>query len=164
MHGLADGFLSFALACLRVQADHPVEPTPEAEADPDAPWIRPLELLALGRRDEAARALRRLPESPRDLLLEARLCLAARAALDDRPAMARIHADLLPASAELAGAGSGLLTLGPVARHPGDLCTATGRPDRAREHYRRALEPAHRAAAPHWAAAARSALEGSANG
>lgn len=160
MHGMADGFLPFALACLRVQADRPVEPTPETGPGPDTPWIRPLELLAAGRRDAAAEAFRRLPESPRDLLLEARLCLAARAAvaLDDRPAMARIHAALLPAAAELAGAGSGLLTLGPVARHLGDLCAATDRAAEAREHYRRALDLAHHAAAPHWITAIRAAL------
>ncbi|MYS71162.1 regulator, partial [Streptomyces sp. SID5926] len=35
-------------------------------------------------------------------------------ALDDRPALRRTHARLLPASGELAGAGSGLLTFGPV--------------------------------------------------
>ncbi|MFI6982694.1 ATP-binding protein [Embleya sp. NPDC050154] len=160
MHGMADGFLPFTLACLRVQADRPVEPTPEVAPGPDTPWIRPLELLAAGRRDAAAEAFRRLPESPRDLLLEARLCLAARAAvaLDDRPAMALIHAALLPAAAELAGAGSGLLTLGPVARHLGDLCAATGRPAEAREHYRRALDLAHHVAAPHWITAIRAAL------
>jgi hypothetical protein len=38
--------------------------------------------------------------------------------------MARAHTALAPAAGELAGAGSGLLTLGPVARHLDDLAAA----------------------------------------
>ena len=73
-----------------------------------------------------------LPASPRDLLYEARLCLAARAAvaLGDRPAMHRLHAELLPAAHELAGAGSGALSLGPVSGYLADL--AGDRPGRRR--------------------------------
>lgn len=64
---------------------------------------------------------------PRDLLFEALWCLVARAAVavGDRATMERAHTELTPAAAELAGAGSGLLTLGPVARHLDDLATAT---------------------------------------
>ncbi|MEV1287382.1 hypothetical protein [Micromonospora sp. NPDC049679] len=42
--------------------------------------MRPLILLSAGRADAAA-VLRALPESPQDLLREARVCLIARAAL-----------------------------------------------------------------------------------
>ncbi|MGI8778567.1 MAG: SARP family transcriptional regulator, partial [Solirubrobacteraceae bacterium] len=68
---------------------------------------------------EAAAALRAVPEPPRDLLFEALWCLAAEAAVavGDRRTMERAHAQLEPAAAELAGAGSGLLILGPVARY-----------------------------------------------
>jgi hypothetical protein len=87
-------------------------------------------LLAEGRRDEATTALRQVPDPPRDLLFEALWCLAARAAVavGDRETMERAHTELLPAAAELAGAGSGLLTLGPVSEHLGDLAAALRRP------------------------------------
>jgi hypothetical protein len=55
-------------------------------------------------------------------------CLTARAAiaLHDHAVVQRALAELTPAAAELAGAGSGLVTLGPVARHLDDLrSTAT---------------------------------------
>jgi hypothetical protein len=61
--------------------------------------------------------------------------------------------------AALAGASSGLVTLGPVAQHLGDLAAAPSRPAQAREHYTRAPAVAERAKAPHRAATARSALE-----
>ncbi|MEV4640580.1 BTAD domain-containing putative transcriptional regulator [Actinoplanes sp. NPDC049548] len=83
---------------------------------PYEPWARPGLLLAAGRGDEAAAALRELPESPHDLLREARLCLAAGAAAEvgDREVAARLYAELLPAAGELAGAASGVLSFGPV--------------------------------------------------
>ena len=97
----------------------PPRPTSDTDWGPYEPWARPLVLLAQDRRDEAAAALRRTPDPPRDLLFEALWCLAARAAIavGDRETMERAHAELLPAAAELAGAGSGLLTLGPVSEH-----------------------------------------------
>lgn len=81
-------------------------------------------LLARDRRAEAAAALRAVPEPPHDLLTEALWCLAARAALalGDRTTMERAHAALL------AGAGSGMLTLGPVAAHLDDLRAPLRRP------------------------------------
>jgi DNA-binding SARP family transcriptional activator len=128
MPGMADGLLPLALLSLRVLAG---EDAPDLGGwGPYEPWVRPLVLLSAGRRDEAAVLLSALPESPHDLLLEARLCLAARAAiaLDDRAAMERVYAQLLPAAGELAGAGSGVLTLGPVADHLRDLAAALGTP------------------------------------
>ncbi|MFG2166169.1 BTAD domain-containing putative transcriptional regulator [Micromonospora chersina] len=128
MPGMAGGLLPFALLCLRLSTGDDTAPAlVEATATgPYAPWVRPLALLAAGRRDEAAAALRSLPESPHDQLREARLCVAARAALalDDRPTMARLHAALRPAADELAGAGSGVLTAGPVAGYLADLTAA----------------------------------------
>ncbi|HYN92336.1 MAG TPA: SARP family transcriptional regulator, partial [Pilimelia sp.] len=136
MPGLADGLLPLALLALRLPAPagDGIGSADLAECDgwdwgPHEPWVRPVLLLAAGSRDDAARALASLPESPHDLLREARLCLAARAAvaLGDRTTMAYVHAELLPAAGELAGAGSGILTLGPVSRHLGDLAAALGR-------------------------------------
>jgi DNA-binding SARP family transcriptional activator len=69
-------------------------------------------------------------ESPHDLLREARLCLAAEAAIKagHKPLMERLFAELEPAAGELAGAGSGMITLGPVADYLAALAEALGRP------------------------------------
>ncbi|MFG1827216.1 BTAD domain-containing putative transcriptional regulator [Microbispora bryophytorum] len=126
MPGMEHGLLPLALLCLRLRhGQHPPDVEP-SDWGPYAPWARPAVLLARGRRAEAAAALRALPEPPRDLLTEALWCLAARAALTlgDRTTMERAHAALLPAAGELAGAGSGVLTLGPVAAHLDDLAAA----------------------------------------
>jgi hypothetical protein len=117
MPGLERGLPALTLLCL----DRPVPA--DADWGPYEPWARPLLLLAADRRKEAAAAVRRVPDPPRDLLFEALWCLTAKAAvaLGDRPAMARAHAALAPAAGELAGAGSGLLTLGPVTDYLDDL-------------------------------------------
>ncbi|MFI7515997.1 BTAD domain-containing putative transcriptional regulator [Micromonospora echinofusca] len=149
MPGMEQGLLALALLCLR-----PTAPQPEgaaggaADFGPYEPWARPLVLLAAGRRGEAAAALRAVPDSPHDLLREARICLAARAALalDDHATMRQAYAALVPAADELAGAGSGVLTLGPVARHLADLAAALGRADEAAAHRRTARAVAARAA------------------
>ncbi|MFC8830515.1 BTAD domain-containing putative transcriptional regulator [Streptomyces sp. NPDC057137] len=126
MPGLTHGILPLALLSLHFTSPHssdgPRVPPREAvdlRADwgPYRPWITPLASLAAGDHSAALRALHALPEPPHDLLYEACCCLEATAALAlaDRAALTRVRERLLPASAELAGAGSGLLTLGPVA-------------------------------------------------
>lgn len=125
MPGLEDGLPSLALLCLRVQHRRPAQTGP-ADWGPYEPWARPLVLLARDRPDEAAGAVRDVPEPPRDLLFEALWCLTAHAAIavGDRAVMRRARAELAPAAGELAGAGSGVLTAGPVARHLDDLTAA----------------------------------------
>ncbi|EWM63787.1 LOW QUALITY PROTEIN: AfsR/dnrI/redD regulatory protein, partial [Micromonospora sp. M42] len=119
MPGVERGLLPLALLCLRVWHDRPAGFPADTDWGPYAPWARPLVLLSAGRRDEAASALRRTPAPPRDLLQEALWCLTGRAAvaLGDRDAMLRARDALVPAAGEVAGAGSGLLTVGPVAAH-----------------------------------------------
>lgn len=114
MPGLEHGLLPLALLSLRVRRGLPVADA--ADWGPYEPWVRPLVLLAEDRLGEAAAALRALPDPPRDLLYEAVWCLVARAAtaVGDRTAMIRARDELAPAAGELAGAGSGLLSLGPV--------------------------------------------------
>jgi DNA-binding SARP family transcriptional activator len=120
MPGMAEGLLPLALLSVRG--------TPDGLDGwgPYEPWVRPLIRLAAGDHAAARSALHDLPESPHDLLREARLCLAARAALavGDHATMARVHADLLPARGELAGAASGALSFGPVAEHVDALAAA----------------------------------------
>lgn len=124
MPGLTHGLLPLALLSLRFSADGPRLPPPDAldALDPRAdwgpyrPWITPLASLATGDHPTARTALRALPEPPHDLLYEACCCLEATAALalGDRVVLTGVRDRLAPASAELAGAGSGLLTFGPV--------------------------------------------------
>ncbi|GHA21732.1 SARP family transcriptional regulator [Streptomyces tauricus] len=125
MPGLERGLLPLALLCLRVTHGHPVDPAPEPgqgprpDGGPYHPWAEPFTLLEAGRRTEARTALSALPEPSHDLLYEACCALEAEAArrLGDRAALERARDRLRPAAAELAGAGSGLLTLGPVERY-----------------------------------------------
>ncbi|MFG2679934.1 BTAD domain-containing putative transcriptional regulator [Streptomyces sp. NPDC048392] len=116
MPGLERGLLPLALLGLRLAHGRPAEADRGADWGPYRPWAEPFALLAEGRRTEARGALRALPEPPPDLLYEALCCAEAAVALElgDRPALRRTYGRLLPASGELAGAGSGLLTFGPV--------------------------------------------------
>jgi DNA-binding SARP family transcriptional activator len=126
MPGLEHGLLPLALLCLRVREARPAPTGEDIDWGPYAPWARPLVLLARDRRAEAAAALRDMPDPPRDLLFEALWCLTGRAAIavGDTAMIRRAHEALAPAAGELAGAGSGLLTLGPVSRHLDDLAAA----------------------------------------
>ncbi|MEU7142801.1 BTAD domain-containing putative transcriptional regulator [Nocardia sp. NPDC046473] len=153
MPGVEQGLLPFALLCLRLQHGMPAEDAPTGWG-PYEPWVRPIILLDNGLREEAATALQAVPDTPRDLLLELRTCLLARAALalGDEPAMRHCYDQLLPAATELAGAGSGLITLEPVAYYLAQLATALGR-DTADEHRQQALDLARRAHSTHLVAA-----------
>ncbi|MEU0642243.1 AfsR/SARP family transcriptional regulator [Streptomyces umbrinus] len=119
MPGLERGLLPLALLCLRLTHGLPPDPDPRADWGPHRPWAEPFTLIAEGRHTEARTALHALPEPPHDLLYEAYCALEAEAALrlDDRTVLERARTRLRPAAAELAGAGSGLLTLGPVERY-----------------------------------------------
>ncbi|MBN6041278.1 BTAD domain-containing putative transcriptional regulator [Amycolatopsis sp. 195334CR] len=119
MSGLEPGILPFALL-------DPENPGDE-DCGPYEPWVH---------------SGQSIPDSPRDLLFEARTCLHVVHALrrGETVVMERLYAELLPAAGELAGAGSGLLTFGPVARYLGDLATALGRPEAAAHHYHQAEE------------------------
>jgi len=111
MPGVERGLLPLALFCLDRRAD------PAADWGPYRPWIEPFFLLDNGDRAAARDALHTAPEPPADLMYELLCCLqiiAARA-VDDRPLLTTWRDRVAPAGAELAGAGSGLVTLGPVA-------------------------------------------------
>ncbi|MEV5427759.1 BTAD domain-containing putative transcriptional regulator [Streptomyces sp. NPDC052701] len=122
MPGLEHGLLPLARLCLGLGGVATPASAAAAHIDPEAdwgpyrPWAEPFTLLRAGRLADARARLRALPEPPADLLYEALCCLQAAVALElgDRPLLRTLHARLLPASGELAGAGSGLLTLGPM--------------------------------------------------
>ncbi|WP_037303135.1 AfsR/SARP family transcriptional regulator [Amycolatopsis orientalis] len=136
MSGVDNGILALALHCDRLQRGLP----------------RETDVKSYGAYESWCRPVLPIPDSPRDLLYEARTCLHAIVAIEhgDRAAMERLYAELMPAEGEIAGAGSGMLTLRPVARYLGDLATALGHADAAAGHYRRARAIAVKAGAPHW--------------
>lgn len=119
MPGLESGLLPLALLTLHVRHGARVTADPHTDWGPYEPWVRPLLLAHEGREEEAVRLLRTVPAPPRDHLAEALWCLLAHTAtkVGDHTTMRRAHTALAPAAGELAGAGSGLLTLGPVADH-----------------------------------------------
>ncbi|GAB3716972.1 AfsR/SARP family transcriptional regulator [Nocardiopsis nanhaiensis] len=127
MPGLGQGLEPLALLCLRLYHRQPAPAAPGVDYGPHEPWARPLVLLAQDRRSEATAALTRIPEPPRDLLMETRWCLTARAALalGEHPVLRRAEYALTHAAQELAGAQTGMLTLGPVADHLSALRKAT---------------------------------------
>ncbi|MEW2162664.1 BTAD domain-containing putative transcriptional regulator [Streptomyces sp. NPDC007084] len=86
---------------------------------PYEPWLRPLLLAGAGRTEQARRALSAVPRPPHDLLQEALWCLLARAsaAVGHAPVLRRSRDELARAATEFAGAGSGLISFGPVERH-----------------------------------------------
>jgi DNA-binding SARP family transcriptional activator len=126
MPGLESGLLPLALLCLHVRHDEPFDPGPRCDWGPYEPWARPLLLASEGREDEAVHLLGSVPSPPRDLLYEALWGLLAHTALrvGDHATMRRAHTALAPAAGELAGAGSGVLTLGPVSAYLDALTTA----------------------------------------
>ncbi|MFB4422316.1 BTAD domain-containing putative transcriptional regulator [Streptomyces sp. QL37] len=119
MPGLHRGLFPLALLGLRLLHDRPPPTGPNLDWGPYGPWARPLVLLAQDRAEEARAALAAVPVPPRDHMQEALWCLTARAAarLGERGTAARAAAALRDARAEDAGAASGMLTLGPVARY-----------------------------------------------
>ncbi|WP_028721461.1 BTAD domain-containing putative transcriptional regulator [Patulibacter americanus] len=121
MPGMAGGLPALVRLCLRVcrGMDAPVDA--DEDWGPFEPWARPFVLLAADDAVAAGDAVRAVPDPPADLLQEALWCLVARAAtlLNDAETAERARVALEPAAAEIAGAGSGLFALGPVASYLG---------------------------------------------
>jgi hypothetical protein len=124
MPGLQAGLLPLALLSVRLSPTRAAINDAISHLDTDAdwgpyrPWVEPLLLMRADRVNEAIDALRKAPEPPADLMCEAMYVLEAAAALQlaDRTTIRRVYDALLPAAGELAGAGSGLISFGPV-RH-----------------------------------------------
>ncbi|MDN3241719.1 BTAD domain-containing putative transcriptional regulator [Glycomyces tritici] len=116
MPGVQRGLLPLALLCLRLQRGRPLAFEDGTDWGPYEPWARPLLLLEAGQRDAAAAGLRGTPVPPGDLMTEAMWALTARAAIElgDETVQSSAAAALAPAAGELAGAGSGMVTVGPV--------------------------------------------------
>ncbi|MEU1388360.1 MULTISPECIES: BTAD domain-containing putative transcriptional regulator [unclassified Nonomuraea] len=112
--------------------------------------------------DARAVAATRPPVRP-DFLYELAMTWRALAGmlLDDRERMVDCYDKLKPFADRVAGAGTGVVALWPVALTLGDLAIRLGQPDAAREHYEKALEVAQRVGVPRWVEAARRSVSSS---
>ncbi|MEO3873945.1 BTAD domain-containing putative transcriptional regulator [Nonomuraea sp. B12E4] len=112
--------------------------------------------------DARAVAATRPPVRP-DFLYELAMTWRALAGmlLDDRERMVDCYDKLKPFADRVAGAGTGVVALWPVALTLGDLAVRLGQPDAARDHYNKALEVAGRVGVPRWVEAARQAVSSS---
>ncbi|MGN7702118.1 BTAD domain-containing putative transcriptional regulator [Cellulosimicrobium sp. 22601] len=114
MPGVRDGLLPLALLTVRLRHGRPLAGL--GDAGPYAPWAAPLLALDAGDREAAADLVRVAPEPPADHLRELRWALVAETAvrLGDARLARRARDALARTPDELAGAGSGLVSLGPV--------------------------------------------------
>ncbi|GII84374.1 ATPase AAA [Sphaerisporangium siamense] len=151
--------------CLRLvdgKAEDMVEPLEEAHRR-GAKWTLDAYAVALTSaghlKDARAVAATRTPVRP-DFLYELAMTWRALAGmlLGDRDRMQDAYSTLGPFSDRIAGAGTGVVALWPVAQTLGDLAVRLGQPAEAERHYRKALGVAERVRVPRWVAAARKAL------
>ncbi|WP_437045506.1 BTAD domain-containing putative transcriptional regulator [Streptomyces sp. enrichment culture] len=121
MPGLTRGAAALVTLVPVLRGDALPDPGAFAGLDqgPYRPWLEPLLLAASGATAEARQALSTVPRPPHDLLQEALWCVLARAAasVGHLPVLRRARRELAAAEAEYAGAGSGLVSFGPVSRH-----------------------------------------------
>ncbi|MEV1179116.1 ATPase, partial [Nonomuraea sp. NPDC049784] len=128
-----------------------------------AKWTLDAYALALASaghlQDAKAVAATRPPVRP-DFLYELAMTWRALAGmlLDDRERMVDCYDKLKPFADRVAGAGTGVVALWPVALTLGDLAIRLGQPDAAREHYKKALEVAERVGVPRWVEAAQRSV------
>ncbi|MFF3362109.1 BTAD domain-containing putative transcriptional regulator [Streptomyces misionensis] len=120
MPGLTRGVAVLVALVPVMRGDGLPEPEEFAHLDagPYRPWLDPLLLAASGAADQARQALTTVPRPPHDLLQEALWCVLARAAaaVGHLPVLRRARDELAAARDEFAGAGSGLVSFGPVVR------------------------------------------------
>ncbi|MFC0863274.1 BTAD domain-containing putative transcriptional regulator [Sphaerimonospora cavernae] len=152
---------TFCLHLVDGRAAEIVEPLGEAHQR-GAKWTLDAYVVALfyaGHvKDAQAVAVTREPVRT-DFLYELALIWRALAGmlLDDESRMREAYEKLLPFHDRIAGAGTGVVALWPVARTLGDLAVRLGLP--AGEHYEKALAVAERVNVPRWIADARHALQ-----
>ncbi|WP_378520984.1 BTAD domain-containing putative transcriptional regulator [Nonomuraea helvata] len=131
-----------------------------------AKWTLDAYALALASaghlQDAKAVAATRPPVRP-DFLYELAMTWRALAGmlLDDRERMVDCYDKLKPFADRVAGAGTGVVALWPVALTLGDLAIRLGQPDAARDHYTKALEVAERVGVPRWVEAAQRSVSSS---
>ncbi|MFF3886321.1 hypothetical protein [Streptomyces sp. NPDC001914] len=121
MPGLVQGAAVLVALVPVMRGEAPLDPEDFARLDagPYRPWLDPLLLAESGAAERARQALTAVPRPPHDLLQEALWCVLARAAavVGHRPVLRRARDELSAAVGERAGAGSGLVSFGPVEHH-----------------------------------------------
>jgi DNA-binding SARP family transcriptional activator/tetratricopeptide (TPR) repeat protein len=153
---------TFCLHLVDGRASEMVEPLAEAHQR-GAKWTLDAYALALASAghlaDAKAVAAVRLPVRP-DFLYELAMTWRALAGmlLDDRERMVDCYDKLKPFADRVAGAGTGVVALWPVALTLGDLAVRLGQPEASRAHYEKALEVAERVGVPRWVEAARRSV------
>ncbi|RBQ17573.1 ATPase [Spongiactinospora rosea] len=153
---------SFCLHLVDGRAAEMVEPLAEAHQR-GAKWTLDAYALALAsaghQRDARAVAAVRTPVRP-DFLYELTMTWRALTGmlLEDRMRMQESYDTLTPFSDRIAGAGTGVVALWPVALTLGDLAVRLGLPDAARAHYEKAVAVAERVGVSRWVEASRHAL------
>ncbi|MBX6383851.1 MAG: AAA family ATPase [Microbispora sp.] len=151
---------TFCLHLVNGRAAEMTEPLGEAHQR-GAKWTPDAYAVALASaghiRDARVVAANREPVRT-DFLYELALIWRALAGmlLDDEGRMREAYEKLAPFRDRIAGAGTGVVALWPVAKTLGDLAVRLGLP--AREHYEKALAVAERVGVPRWVAEAREAL------
>jgi nucleotide-binding universal stress UspA family protein len=116
MPGVRDGLLPLALLTVRLRHGRPLAVAESTGWGPYLPWVDPLLAHEAGDADGAARLAHEAPEPPADHLRELLWALRAETAvrLGDAGLARRARRALARTPDELAGAGSGLVSLGPV--------------------------------------------------
>jgi tetratricopeptide (TPR) repeat protein len=153
---------AFCLHLVDGRAAEMAEPLAEAHQR-GAKWTLDAYAVALASaghvKDAEAIAAVRPPVRP-DFLYELTMTWRALAGmlLGDRGRMQEAYDTLTPFADRIAGAGTGVVALWPVAQTLGDLAAHLDRPDAARAHYEKALAVAERVGVSRWVTAARKAL------
>ncbi|WP_219468399.1 BTAD domain-containing putative transcriptional regulator [Nonomuraea rhizosphaerae] len=153
---------AFCLHLVDGRAAEMVEPLADAHQR-GAKWTLDAYALALASAghlaDAKAVAATRPPVRP-DFLYELVMTWRALAGmlLDDRERMVDCYDKLKPFADRIAGAGTGVVALWPVALTLGDLAVRLGQPDASRAHYQKALEVAQRVGVPRWVEAAQRSV------
>ncbi|GGS79047.1 hypothetical protein GCM10010156_42270 [Planobispora rosea] len=153
---------AFCLHLVNGRAAEMVEPLGEAHQR-GAKWTLDAYAVALASaghmRDARALLAVKTPVRP-DFLYELAMIWRALAGmlLDDRERMTEAYDTLKPFADRIAGAGTGVVALWPVALTLGDLALRLGFADAVKPHYDKALEVARRVGVPRWVEAAQRSL------
>ncbi|MEU4829531.1 BTAD domain-containing putative transcriptional regulator [Streptosporangium sp. NPDC023615] len=155
---------TFCLHLVNGRAAEMVEPLAEAHQR-GAKWTLDAYAVALAsaghHRDARAVIAVKTPVRP-DFLYELAMVWRALAGmlLDDRERMVEAYDTLKPFADRIAGAGTGVVALWPVALTLGDLALRLGFTDAVRPHYENALAVAQRVGVSRWVEAAQRSLGG----
>ncbi|MGC5015374.1 BTAD domain-containing putative transcriptional regulator [Streptosporangium sp. DT93] len=153
---------TFCLHLVNGRAAEMVEPLAEAHQR-GAKWTLDAYAVALAsaghHRDARAVIAVKTPVRP-DFLYELAMVWRALAGmlLDDRERMVEAYDTLKPFADRIAGAGTGVVALWPVALTLGDLALRLGFTDAVRPHYENALAVAQRVGVSRWVEAAQRSL------